>query len=514
MTAKISLKLQHVFRFIIHNNTYLYCAIIFLTLAIRVINLTNYVWFQSGYDESRDMLVAKHIVEYGEWLWRGPYAAGGGGQLLNSPIYYYFLSILWYISRTPEALMIVWTLLFSTIPLLIYKITTNILDRRAGLIAALIAIVHPELIFISHQIQQPYLIAIVLSATCAILTSPKQTLSKFITVVLIIFLGLNFHYSILISTPVIAIWLIYNYLHQFKPTTLSTTILGITTLFCIELFFVLTYKSFLFDQLTFVKSLHIVDPLRLMTVTTDYVSLLWEANPNEQFFFFLISIISLVLSTLNKFNALAKLRYTGILGALVSSIVICSLNKQVINTYLIGILPLGIIITAITLRWFYNINIKFGFLITALIILFFSHQTYTRLIQEPPKASYYEQTKQLAHLIYKDNGAQMKNTDIEFLWADVNQPLDNWQTSSIYFTLEELYKHKLITLHDSGINFSPIQTNITRYYIVCDQRVISFNTTSNRSCFDWFQIAIKRIQHTTYSLIYSDASYSLWRVSL
>src|SRR3990172_43604 len=95
-------------RYLTRPRNILVLCIISVGIILRLASLRNYIWFQQGYDESRDMLVAKHIVEYGEWLWRGPYAAGGQNILLNSPVYYYLLAIFWFIARSPYGVMLFW----------------------------------------------------------------------------------------------------------------------------------------------------------------------------------------------------------------------------------------------------------------------------------------------------------------------------------------------------------------------------------------------------------------------
>jgi len=96
------------------------------------------------------MLVARHFVQYGEWLWRGPLTGGGNQLLLNSPAFYYLLSILWMLTRSPYGMMVAWMMLFSSIIYFVYRTAKNLWDWKTGIIAATITAIHPEYIFFSR----------------------------------------------------------------------------------------------------------------------------------------------------------------------------------------------------------------------------------------------------------------------------------------------------------------------------------------------------------------------------
>lgn len=67
--------------------------IVFNLIINSAITIKN-IWSTRTFDDSRDLLVAKHIVEFGENVRRGPWSDGGTLentelQFLNSPFYYW-----------------------------------------------------------------------------------------------------------------------------------------------------------------------------------------------------------------------------------------------------------------------------------------------------------------------------------------------------------------------------------------------------------------------------------------
>ena len=62
---------------------------------LRSVNIleTMYWW-----DGGRDAFVARHMAEFNEFPLIAPVAGAGGGLLLNSPVYYYLLALVWKVS--------------------------------------------------------------------------------------------------------------------------------------------------------------------------------------------------------------------------------------------------------------------------------------------------------------------------------------------------------------------------------------------------------------------------------
>jgi hypothetical protein len=108
-------------------------------------------------DVSRDFMVGYHIFHYGERIVVGHFCSGLGHFLYYPPYYFYFVSLLVGIARTP----LFTTLLFSTINaiagIVFYFITKEVLDEKAAKLALIFFAFSYNLVLASSAILSVYL---------------------------------------------------------------------------------------------------------------------------------------------------------------------------------------------------------------------------------------------------------------------------------------------------------------------------------------------------------------------
>lgn len=89
---------------------FIICLLCLFNLYFSVSVAKNQIWTTAFFDDSRDVLVAKHIVEYQENVTRGPWTDGGDLdstdiKLLSSPLYYWLIAVLWFFQPSVEVLV-------------------------------------------------------------------------------------------------------------------------------------------------------------------------------------------------------------------------------------------------------------------------------------------------------------------------------------------------------------------------------------------------------------------------
>ncbi len=493
-------------------------AIVVLGIALRLLSINNYLWSQAGYDESRDMLVARHIVEYRELIMRGPYASGAAGNLLTSPVYYWILALFWFIGRSPLSVAVLWSLLLSTIIILIYKATTHLLGHRAGILAASVAAIHPELIFISRQVHLPYLLALISCWVSVILSKRHVSLRDVVSVMLLLFLGINLHYAIFLFIPICILWLAFALRRLQSRYSASVfwipIILAIT---CFGAWIFLTYREIPFDQFLFfwdivrnpTNSQHSYPAINM------FLELLWEsgkASWTGALVLFFLAFLGLFFQ--RKYTPKEYPSSVWVYLLAITPIIFGSIYPgTIVPSYFISVLPMGIIICVAGLVGLTRWNKYVGMLGTGMLLIFFAYKSYYREIHDTPTISTYSQTQAVARAIYADRRGRDDTFLLAFLNAIPNESLNDWPTSSLYFTLEILYGKRLVRLIDTGTNFVSITQNPTHIYVVCDRRLLGTDASMD-SCNDWMSEAQRAVQNPRIRLLYVKNPFMLWRLEL
>lgn len=483
-------------------------AILLVTIGFRVIKIDKSVWRLTGYDESRDILVAKHIVNYQEFIKRGPLAAGGQGVLMNSPIYYYFLAAIWLITGTPLAFMWGWSLLMSGAVLIGYFVGKELYDQKTGLILASILAVNQQAIYNSRELLQPHLLMMtsLLFIWSMLLLIKKLQLKDALLATFFLLIPLHFHYGVLLIIPAGVAWLIYYWLQinktkGFTPkNVLGIIILG-EAIFLSWIF--LSYKFFPFDQfyfpiISFERSHTFFSFYQLRDFWSQLLKMIWQDGLSKNLYMKLLLLFASVIAIFKrkkrvKLNTQLKRKIVFLASMSFSIILLGFIKIGVITTYLTAIFPFLVVILALFLRFLIKETGIIGWIVTiaSLIIMTRSSIFFIKLYY--PDISYHDQQKNIATIIHQD----YLNLDPEykkdrpkfivtFYTTAIDMPFDGWGTSGTWFYLEELFNQPLIKLTNYGVNHQPIEQYPKYIYLICDHR--SFPKLVQVECIDRFHI--------------------------
>lgn len=411
------LKTSDVFSFL--NKYFLIILILIIAVCLRTYQLDKSIWLQSGYDESRDMLVASHIVNYGEHISRGPLVAGGMNWLLNSPIYYYFVSIIWFFTREPTIFMYVWAAIM-TIPVWIgYLIGKRLKDDLTGLILASLLAANHQMIYSSRELLQPHLLLIF--SLCFIWTGisflkdKKHKLKYILLAILFLLSPLHFHYGVFIALPIGTIWILkfwYDLNSETEKTSLKKIFAPVIVYFGMVLSWLLvTYRVAVFDQIYFLlfnfeNKYQLSFFSQLRQTFSILIEMIWGSYyPISISLLLLITAIALISRAIHKEKNKFELSQFGwvviFVFSICSSILLFGFYRHfVTETYMLFLFPFFITLLAIVLRQTINAYKIFGYLLTAasILLMIFSNRGY--FLNHLPEVSFKAQQKDIAKKIY------------------------------------------------------------------------------------------------------------------
>lgn len=118
------------------SNEVIFLLLIFLLgLLLRLVKFHFFSSLEA--DEGRDLLVARHMVRFGEFILLGHHCAGISG-FYYGPFYYYFLALLTYLFNSPYLIFLFMTIWCSTGTISMFYIGKNLINKHVGLISALL----------------------------------------------------------------------------------------------------------------------------------------------------------------------------------------------------------------------------------------------------------------------------------------------------------------------------------------------------------------------------------------
>ncbi len=182
---------------------------VFLLFIVFAIGLRFYR-FEQTYDwiadNTRDFLVAKHIVEYQDLKWIAPWAAGSHNYLANSVFYYYFLAVFYLFSFGQVFYYQLLFAIFSTSVMVVFadlfaKLLFADKIRRYGTV--LLFCLMPTFNLYGRSVFQPYLLApfLMMSFYYFLAAYKKQAIHQLNLALIFYFTALNLHYAALILLP-------------------------------------------------------------------------------------------------------------------------------------------------------------------------------------------------------------------------------------------------------------------------------------------------------------------------
>lgn len=446
-------------------------------LWLRLHHLDKALWALPAYDDSRDFLVAKHMVEYHQFLRRGPLVAGGFGWLLNSPVYYYFQSLLWFLTRSVATMMTLWAVLMSSIIPLAYWAGKKTVNRTTGLVFALITAVHPLFITYSQEIFQPFVMPILMLVVYLTLLklAKENTLKNILLFILAVSIPVHFHYGILLLAPALVFWLVKKWYALINDDfTLQNTLWPLVASLAGFLTWVsFTFHTYFFDQAFFFifnfEDLAKKDSsylTRFSEIGRQILETMFPVWPDVTRWILVATLVILLGWSGRKLNR----QVMAILGSLAGSIVLIPLFGAGFNFYyLSAIMPFFFLLIAVAFGFAFTKSKLAGLCLLLPFLLIWKDDLMNWYAKYPP-VSVYEESKLVSQKIAEDLGPEPRNFALAQLETSNFHIYDYWATSAYWFHLENIYNQPLVVLTDRGVNHMSVVGSAQKMYLICDHR--------------------------------------------
>lgn len=225
--------------------------IFFLAIGVflRLHNLKNTQWFG---DPSRDILVAKHLMEYSGEKFITPFSAEYFNGLKNSPLYYWIIAFFWFLYPSEIGVISIFAFLGSLNIILAYILSKEIFKDELSLILPFFVTISNVLINQSRTLWQPNLVPFFQLICFIFLFKGLKRKHFYLLAIQLSFLTVLIHYSFL---PLLIIILIFVYIDLYlsKKYDLCIKIILLSTI-NVFLYFLLTKSSFIFNEKIFINS--------------------------------------------------------------------------------------------------------------------------------------------------------------------------------------------------------------------------------------------------------------------
>lgn len=513
--------------------TLLLFLILILAVFLRFYQLDKQTWWMSG-DDARDMLVIRHIVEYGETISRGPFALGGFGWLKNSPVYYYFLAFFWFVTKSAKGVMYLWAGLLTLPVLLAYLMVEKIHHKSSALLAALVFAINPYMINVSKNLTQVHLSVIFSTSFIYFLvnylSSEKKRLLNLLGMISSAFLAFHFHYNIILVFPSLFLLILIAYWRlnfaQKKFFSLYSVLPVLLALFLFITWLVSTHTVKVFDQFTFLKINSSLSE-RSLSASIFYFwnacLLLFRLVWGELYVKLMTPLLlGLLLFLILKKNHLSdtplKTTINYFLLILSSIFLIFLYQGSVEETYFLFLLPIILLLLSLSLTLLFE-QIKYcAWPITAGIIflLFWSGIKYN--FGNFHSMPVYEKKNLLARIIARDYiklypaTKTTQQPQILLIWDSqvFHFMNDSWGNSGVWFHLEDVFQQQLVKLIHYGPNYQPIIENPKVIYKICHY---DNNHAKITNCFSNFLEKYPVHQSDIYKL-YEDEEIALLRAEI
>lgn len=185
--------------------------IIFLGVFLRVSNLfTNTTFFG---DPGRDILVAKHMVEYNGSYLVAPDANGGNVILKNTPFYYWILSFFWLLSGSEFGVIFLFCVVGIFTIIVSYYLSREFSTGLYSLQLPFLVAVSNKFIYFSRNVWQPHLLPIFQMVSLLFLfRGVKKNKKEFLIAIQFAFFTFFIHLSylsLLLTTIFIIVYFLY-----------------------------------------------------------------------------------------------------------------------------------------------------------------------------------------------------------------------------------------------------------------------------------------------------------------
>jgi len=502
--------------------------IVFVAAVFRLINVDRWIWGNFGYDESRDMLVARHIVEFGEHVRRGPLAAGSSNLIMNSPLYYYLIAGLWFFGRSPYGVKVLWAVIAGAVLFAVYKTGERMRDTIAGVCFLGIMAFHPSLVAQGTFVNQPMFLPVWLFIMLWCLADSKITYKKFIFYAVILFFGPHIHLSSLLVVPVFGIWLGYRLWEDTgRKTGTSVVFAAVWYELLGYLWIFATYRRQMFDQIRFVSAYAARSIPAVIAQTGEFLRVIVDGARADMHPVFLYALFIAGCAGLLKDIASGidpgyiRTWKVGLLASFFIPLTIIGWYGGIVqSTYMLVLLVLALMIAAYAIRSFIGLHAVAGGIAGLVICAYLGWRSFLYMHDVPVTSLYMEQ-RNLARAIYHDYLSQeiqdpeerpdaIPSFVLATLYVDDGLMYDGWGTGSTWYWLEYLYRKKLVRLIDASNSYQHLVHEPVFFYVICERGEKDQDATQ---CRNIFERARDYLSHDA-TAIYGSDVYSVWRYSI
>ncbi len=448
----------------------------------RVWNLAPSVW-SLWYDTARDMLVVRHIVEFGEIAFRGPPSEYTRGVVMNSPLYYYLLSVFWWMTRDPIRMSFLWSGIMTLGIPVMYRIGARIGDRWLGILFAALTSVNILLVFGARTVWQPNILPIwSMLFLLAMLYPGKQSGTRLTLGAIFLFVPVLLHYSSLIIVPVGFLWITYEAFALAKRTG-QRWVIGIpfgAALYAGIWLVVTAFGTSVTEPLLFFGGrlgAGVSSVLLLYRRIHAYLLLsFWQVDAVPATYGASLAAMAAVIWHFRRERVLGH-RMAWVVAIAFSAPIGIALSGTDYDFYALPVIPFYIVIYGTALWILIRVHRVAGALLAVTVCAYLGFQTYVLVSSNIPRVSYVNEARRVADRIRQDERLPLaydgrEPDDASFVLAvysvDPHLPYDGWATGGFWYYLERAYGKRLVRIVPYGVSFVPLRTDPRLFYMVCD----------------------------------------------
>ena len=467
--------------------------------------------FEWGADNTRDFLVAKHIVEYRDVKWIAPWSFGSGDNLANSVFYYYLLAIFYLFSFGNLFVYQFLFILFFFIVILIFSYLLGRLffkDRVHQYLTVLVVSFLPIMNIYGRSSFQPHFVLPFLTISLYYYFSAfqKKSLKRLSLATFFYAVSLNIHYSLLVILPWIAGMTIYlqYYLHvkedkKFKWQKLIGSQLNYSSLILLLNFYFLminqliikgfsgglSFLSLFFNKIFVTNSpLYFHNLLNNFHVFSNNLTGLYNTSP-LLFVFYLALLLTVYLFFVKKKTFYSVSLFLASLCILFTFFITYYKGKTDYPSYYFA--PFYIIFPLLLISALSSLNKKWQHFLFGLLfvsVLFFSVRQFVTKIMTTSNQQEVNKYKVVADTISQDVKKQLSDHSDFFVFT-INDQLD-WSSAPYWLYLEKDLNLQLVKNINFRYNIISIHDLSQNIYLICDNPRISWNKGKESLCLERF----------------------------
>lgn len=509
---------------------------VFIICLFSVIFLRFYHFEQTynwGSDNVRDFLVAKHIVEYHDFQWISPWAAGSQNYLANSVFYYYFLAIFYFFSSGQVLYYQLIVAIFSMLIVIIYahlfgKLLFKDKIMRYGVV--LLFCLLPPINLYGRSVFQPHFVVpfLMMSFYYFLAAFHQKSIKKLSLAVISYFFAFNMHYSTLIMLPwVLGVTVYLQYqisntqkfrFKSFLLSQLNSPSLIIFLGFCFLIFNQsmikgidrgLLFFSAFFNKIFVINShLHFKNMMNNLTVLTS--NIVGNSEFNFAVFLLCLSIFLIfVLFFLKKKTFYSLSLFSIFLFLPFVFLVVHSDFNLPENYFVVFYLVLPFFITSVLA----SLNKKLSYVLFFIVLSSFTFLSIKQFnnFRFSSNRKVIEKYNLSAIAIGEDAKLNLTNPSDFFIFVIDNQ-LD-WSSPAFWFYLEKNLNLQLVKNSQYKYNVVSNRETSKNIYLICDNSNVTWNKGKENWCLERFtKVRVLKSQEKIFSI--EEQNLSIYRLLL